>query len=201
VTAIRSVPVPTPIRGRRAFLAAALALAAAAVACDDPFAPRAESANFNTSIEVWALTGSPTAFPTVLLVPQALVVRPDAAGSFDIGFDIDPDGRLLVVPMSKIVAPLGGGRSIGVIRTADIFNTILEAPRSGWIFDSTLSVNVGQTFLVRVTTQFCQGQLRSEVYAKYYVDSVITAERRIKLSGRVNPNCGFRSFQTGIPTY
>ena len=194
---------PSAPRARlhRPLLLAALALLGTSVACDDPFAPRADALNFNTAVEVWALTGAPTSFPTVILVPQALTVRPDAGGSFDIGFDIDADGRLLVVPMSKIVAPLSGPRSIGIIRTSDVFNTILEAPRSGWVFDSTLSVNVGQTFIVRVTTLFCNGQFRREVYAKYHVDSVLPAERRIRLTGFVNPNCGFRSFATGIPKY
>ena len=182
-------------------LASALALATLVVACDDPFAPTASTPNFSTAIEVWALTGAPTSFPTVILVPQALVVRPDAAGSFDVGFDIDPDGRLLVVPMSKIVSPLSGVRSIGIIRTATVFNTILDAPRAGWTFDSTLAVNVGQSFLLRVQTQYCSGQLSQEVYAKYNVVEVDAVARKIVLSGYVNPNCGFRSFQTGIPTY
>ena len=201
MTATHPVPVLTRSRGRRAILVSALSLAGVLVACDDPFAPTASIANFTTAIEVWAITGAPTSYPTVILVPQALVVRPDAAGSFDVGFDIDPDGRLLVVPMSKIVSPLTGTRSIGIIRTSTIFNTILEAPRNGWTFDSTLAVNVGQSFLLRVQTQYCSGQLRNEIYAKYNVVEVDVVERRIVLTGFVNPNCGFRSFQTGIPTY
>jgi len=201
VTATHPVPTPAASRGRRALLVSAIAAVASIVGCDDPFAPKATTPNFSTAIEVWALTGAPTSFPTVILVPQALVVRPDAGGSFDVGFDIDPDGRLLVVPMSKIVSPLAGVRSIGIIRTATIFNTILDAPRDGWIFDSTLAVNVGQSFLLRVQTQYCEGELNQEVFAKYNVVEVDVVERRIVLSGYVNPNCGFRSFQTGIPTY
>lgn len=192
---------PIPSRRRRALIAAVLSLAAVTVACENPFVPKAESANFSTAMEVWALTGAPTSYPTVILVPQALVVRPDAAGSFDVGFDIDPDGRLLVVPMSRIVSPLTGVRSIGIIRTATVFNTILEAPRGGWVFDSTLAVNVGQSFLLRVQTQYCANRLSTEVYAKYNVVEVDVVERRIVLAAFVNPNCGFRSFVSGIPKY
>jgi hypothetical protein len=187
---------------RRTLVLATAAAVGALVACDDPFAPRADTPNLDATIEVWALTGSPASYPTVHLVPQRLTVRPDAAASFDLGFDIDPDGRLLVVPVSKVVTNTTlGDRRVGIIRTSEIYNTITEAPREGWIFDSTLSVNVGQVFIVRVQTQFCSGQLQPEVYAKYHVDSVIVAERRIRLSGRVNPNCGFRSFLSGIPTF
>jgi hypothetical protein len=56
-------------------------------------------------------------------------------------------------------------------------------------------------FLVRVQTQYCQLEQSPEVYAKYIVDSIFPDERRIRLSGRVNPNCGFRSFLSGVPTF
>jgi hypothetical protein len=172
------------------------------IACGpDPFAVVAQDPNADVSIEVWALTGAPTNFPTVHLVPQRITTRPDAAASFDLAFDIDADGRLLVLPVSKVVTPLAGNRTVGIVRTSDIYNTIVEAPRTGWIYDSILSVNVGQTFIVRVQTQFCSVSQSSEVYAKYLVDSVFPAERRIRLSGRVNPNCGFRSFLSGIPEF
>jgi hypothetical protein len=186
---------------RRTLVLAAAAAVIGLVACEDPFAPVADSPTLDASIEVWALTGSPANYPTVHLVPQRLTVRPDAAASFDLGFDIDADGRLLVLPVSDVVSSTLGDRRIGIIRTSEIYNTIVEAPRTGWIYDSTLAVNVGQVFIVRVQTQFCQGRLQGEVYAKYMVDSVIPAERRIRLSGRVNPNCGFRSFLSGIPTF
>jgi hypothetical protein len=189
------------IRLRHLLFAAVAAVSVSAVACDDPFAPIADSPNLDASIEVWALTGSPANYPTVHLVAQRLTVRPDAAASFDVGFDIDPDGRLIVLPVSKIVTATLGDRRVGIIRTDSIYNLITEAPRSGWIFDSTLTVNVGQVFLLRVQTQFCQNRSSPEVYAKYMVDSVIPAERRIRLSGRVNPNCGFRSFSSGIPKF
>jgi len=186
---------------RRTFVLAATAVVLGVVACDDPFAPRADSPTLDASIEVWALTGSPANFPTVMLVPQRISVRPDAAASFDLGFDIDPDGRLLVLPVSNVVTSVTGDRRVGIIRTAEVYNTIVEAPRTGWIFDSTLAVNVGQVFIVRVQTQFCQGQMQGEIYGKFLVDSVIVPERRIRLSGRVNPNCGFRSFLSGIPKF
>jgi hypothetical protein len=189
-------------RARRAGLLAAFLGMTGLIACGpDPFAVVAQDPNADVSIEVWALTGAPTNFPTVHLVPQRITTRPDAAASFDIAFDIDADGRLLVLPVNKVVTPLSGNRRVGIVRTSEIYNTIVEAPRTGWVYDSILSVNVGQTFIVRVQTQFCSISQSNEVYAKYVVDSVFPAERRIRLSGRVNPNCGFRSFLSGIPEF
>jgi hypothetical protein len=197
--------VNTRPRTHRALRASALAFAltvVGAIGCGpDPFAVVAQDPTLDASVEVWALTGAPTNFPTVHLVPQRISVRPDAAGSFDLGFDIDADGRLVVLPVSRVVAALQGDRRIGMIRSNETYNLITEAPTTGWVYDSTLTLNVGQVFIVRVQTQYCQLEQSPEVYAKYIVDSILPDERRIRLSGRVNPNCGFRSFLSGIPTF
>lgn len=189
----------------RAWRASALALLVAVaglLGCGpDPFAPVARDPTLNASVEIWALTGAPTNYPTVYLVPQRLAVRPDAAASFDLGFDIDADGRLLVLPVSRVVTPLGASRRVGIIRTNETWNLITEAPRTGWVFDSVVAVNAGQSFIVRVQTQFCLLEFSNEVYAKFHVDSILPAERRIRLTGIVNPNCGFRSFLSGVPTF
>lgn len=182
-------------------LAALVAGALAVAACEDPFEERAQFPNRDVPLETWAITGTPASYPTALLVPQHTVVRPDAAGSFDLAFDIDEDGRLLVIPVSKVVVALGGDRTIGLLRATAPYSAIADAPRTGWLFDTTLVVNPGSAFLVKVQTLYCQFDFRQDIYAKIFVDSVIPEERRAKLSMRVNPNCGFRSFVTGIPEY
>lgn len=182
-------------------LVALLAVILGAVACEDPFKLTARSVNIDATFEVWAMSGSPASYPSGLLVPQASVVRLDAAGSFDIAFDIDPDGRLMVLPVSSVVSPIAGTRLIGFQRGLGVYNALVEAPKSGWLNDTLFLVNEGQSFFVKVATQFCQFDLRQDIYAKFYVDSVLPAQRRIKLSARVNPNCGFRALTSGIPEF
>jgi hypothetical protein len=195
-----TLPLSLAPRSRRALLAV-VAAAFAAVACEDPFKITASNPNIDATFEIWALSGSPAAYPSGLLVPQATAVRLDAAGSFDLAFDIDPDGRLLVYPVSSIVSPLAGSRVIAFQRAPGIYNAIAEAPKTGYTSDTVFTVNEGQAFFAKVTTQYCQYDLRQDIYAKFLVDSVIPAERRIKLSARVNPNCGFRSLLSGIPEF
>ncbi len=191
-----------PVRHlRRGLLAVVLGALAGTAACDDPFKITADSPNIDASFELWAMSGSPAAYPAGILVPQASVVRLDAAGSFDLAFDIDADGRLIVYPVGTVVSPIAGTRAIEFQRGVGAYNAIVEAPRTGWQADSSLTVNEGQAFLVKVTTLFCQYDFQQQVYAKFFVDSVIPAERRIKLSGRVNPNCGFRSLLSGVPEF
>ena len=186
---------------RRRALVAFLAVLLGVVACEDPFKLTARRINIDATFEVWALSGSPAAYPSGLLVPQASVVRLDAAGSFDLAFDIDPNGRLMVLPVSSVVSPIAGTRAIGFQRAPGIYNALIEAPQNGWQNDTIFVVNEGQSFFVKVATQFCQFDLRQDIYAKFYVDSVVTAQRRIKLSARVNPNCGFRALTSGIPEF
>lgn len=188
-------------RLRRSLVALAIAGVTGLGACDDPFAPRAQGANIDQSFELWALTGGPVSFPSAIIVPAASTSRLDPAGSFDLAFDIDSNGRALVYPVSSVVSPISGSREVQFLRGDGPYNTIVEAPRTGWTTDSVLVVNAGQSFLVKVTTLYCQYDIRQQVYAKFLVDSVIPAERRLKISGRINPNCGFRSLLSGLPEF
>ena len=173
----------------------------AAGACEDPFKLEADRETDPLAFEVWALNGAPDEYPTVLNVPSATLLRPDASGSFDIAFDVDVDGKLLVIPMRLVVTPLTGAHAVHFIEAAAMFEQILSAPTSGWENDSTIALDEGGVFLVRVFAAQCQLQLRQYVYAKFVVDSIIPAERRARLRGRLNPNCGFRSFLEGIPEF
>jgi hypothetical protein len=193
-------------RVRRGLLLAVLALVAGATACEDPFEITAQFPNIDQTFELWAISGSPAAYPSGLLLvapglPQATAVRLDAAGNFDIAVDIDTLGRLRVLPVGSIVSPITGTRVIQFQRPTVSYSVIPDAPRDGWSPDSVLLVGEGQAFLLRISTQYCQFDIRQDIYAKFYVDSIIPDERRVKLRSRINPNCGFRSLLNGIPEY
>jgi hypothetical protein len=196
-----TLPTHLARRFRRGLLLAAVAAAGTLSACEDPFELNASSTNVDITFDLWALTGAPAAYPSGLLVPQATAVRLDAAGSFDLAFDIDADGRVRVFPVASVVSPIAGTREVSFLRGTGPYNTIIEAPADGWQADSVLVVNEGQSFLAKVNTQYCQYDFRQYVFAKFLVDSVIPAERRMKISARINPNCGFRSLLSGVPEY
>ncbi|MBX7119585.1 MAG: hypothetical protein K1X31_11345 [Gemmatimonadaceae bacterium] len=198
---MKTTPILLPRAWRRGLLAAVLALVAGAAACDDPFQLTASRQNIDETFEVWGITGSSSVYPAGIIVPQATAVRLDAAGSFDLAFDIDGDGRLMVYPVGSVVSPLTGARLVEFQRITSTYSEAVEAPKTGWTSDSLLLVNPGQAFFVKVRTLYCQYDLRQEVYAKFYVDSVIPAEHRIKLGARINPNCGFRSLLSGVPEF
>lgn len=198
---MKTIPNPLARRLRRGVLVSTLAALAGAAGCEDPFKITAQYPNVDVTFELWALDGAPAAYPTAVLVPQATAVRLDAAGSFDLAFDIDSTGRAVVLPVGTVVSPIAGTRTVEFQRGVGTYNTIVEAPKTGWQADSSLTVNEGQSFLVKVNTLYCQYDFQQVVYAKFIVDSVIPAERRMKISARINPNCGFRSFLSGVPEF
>lgn len=198
---------PRPAR-RRALFAGVLLVTASAVACEDPFELKATFQTRDMVFSVWSLNSSPDEYPTVLDIAVSVVngssaqlERPDATGGFDIAFDVADDGRLRVIPVRLAVTPLSGTHAVHFIETSALFEQVLSAPADGWVADSTIALDEGDLFLVRVFAPPCQFQLRQYLYVKFVVDSIIPAERRAKLRGKLNPNCGFRSFQEGIPEF
>ncbi len=171
------------------------------LACEDPFKLTASRSNTTLNFFVWAISGTPDEYPTALRVPQATLVLADPNGNFDIAFDFNANDSLVVLPVRSVVTPLLGAHAVTFFRTAASYEQVIEAPLNGWTSDSALVVGVGETFLVKVTSTYCQFELRRDVYAKFEVESIIPSERRARLRGKVDPNCGFRSLQDGIPEY
>lgn len=167
----------------------------------DPFAPRATSDVVRTIFTVWAISGSPTPYPTGYSVQNNVTVRLEPTGTFDLAFDITPAGKLRVLPVSAVVAPIGGARSIGVMVPGVPYEDITAAPRGRYATDSIIELEVGESFVVQVPTQLCGFSQTPVIYAKFSVDTIAAADRRAFLVGRINPNCGFRSFADGLPRF
>lgn len=195
------VPPSRPSRLRALAAAGLLSLTAFAGACNDPTRLRARFENLSYDLTVWAMTGTPESFPAAVLVPQRQVTRPDGSGAFDIAFDINPQGQVVLLPVDLVVAPVGGARRIGFQRVTGSFAALEAAPKSGWVYDSAFTWQRGETIAMRIQSVYCQFDVAQEIYAKFVLDSVIPAERRMVLRGFINPNCGFRSFATGLPSF
>jgi hypothetical protein len=46
----------------------------------------------------------------------------------------------------------------------------------------------------------CQFDISPYIYTKLTVDSISLATRALRVTAVVDPNCGFRSFESGIPS-
>jgi hypothetical protein len=192
-------PIRRPRHAPRNIALVAFALAAVA-GCSDPFALKASYANEPFVYSVYGISGSgPANAPAALDLVNRTTVRVDGSLAFDIAFDFDGTGKVVVVPQKLVGAPVSGSRVVYLQRLSGAYESNLLAPTRGWVADSTVRLLPGEVLGIKLTSASCLYQTSSDIYAKIVVDSVKTGGL-IFGRGVVNPNCGFKSFETGIPT-
>lgn len=181
--------------------AAILALASvAATACSDPFTMKAQYATEPFSFSLYALSGAgPANAPAALDLLSRAPMRVDGNFTFDVAFDLDGKGKIVIIPQKLVGTALSGARIVALQRISGTYESVLLAPVGGWQADSALSVLPGEVVGVRMTSTACSYQLSNLMYAKFTIDSV-RAGGFMFGHGVVNPNCGFKSFESGVPT-
>jgi hypothetical protein len=169
----------------------------------DPFAPRATAETAQFTFVVHPLSGDATQPAAIDLAGQR-AVRPAIIGgsilNFDIAFDVDAQGRVLLHPPARVAVPPTGAPRTGFQTAGGGFDAITIAPRGGYTFDSTTVVAVGQAVIVEASAATCNTTY--PMHAKMVIDSLGPASAAGRLlygRVRVNPNCGFRSLQPGLP--
>jgi hypothetical protein len=184
----------------RSQLVAVLGVVLAVAACSDTTKLLANFDTITDTLDVYALSGSPPAFPTALVTPAHTVVRADAGLTFDIAFDIDGSGRALLYPFKTVVDPAAAGRRVGIRVMPVQFDSLLRAPNSGYNYDSVTVAPVGTVLVVQATRSIeCQFDITPLVYSKIVIDDVDVAARRITFRMLVDPDCGFRDLVPGRP--
>ena len=174
-------------------------------ACGDPTNLKASAITSVDSMSVFALSGTPPSYPSGISLLARIPVRVDGNANFDVALDINSDGHAIVYPVKQVVSVPGASRAVGLQKVPVGFDALLEAPKDGYQIDTTaFVVNPGETLVIQSQHNFsgdiCQFALNPNIYAKVAVDSVNLASRSIYVRLGLDPNCGFRSFATGIPT-
>jgi len=190
------------MQGRFVALLVALAAAAGLDACGDVTAVKAQLENFGVdSIVVHAMNGSPPALPAAMLVRAAAVVPITSEFNFDVAFDINDTGAVVVHTVKAVASEFIPAHRVGLATTTTPFDDVTKAPSSGFAYDSSMTVPLGRTILIDVIEPSCSvySFLGQNIRAKMVVDSVHHAERLIFLHAFVDPNCGFRSLSSGTP--
>ena len=187
----------------RKFALAIVASAAILTACDDPDLLRASLPTVEDTYTVFALTGTPAAYPSGINTYVRAAVRVDGFGNFDVAFDIDNQGRAILYPVQKIVSSLSGSRRVGLRKVPGTFESVTEAP-SGTYADSVIVASEGEVVVVQSirngSGDACQFDISPYIYTKLLVDSISAGARTIKVQAVLDPNCGFRSFESGVPS-
>jgi hypothetical protein len=185
-------------------LVGALCAAMAASACTYPTNITAQTPTLVDTLSVFALSGSAPALPNGLDIFTRQVVRVDGFGAFDIAFDIASPTQVKILPVKLVVSNPQGVRLVGLAHSPGVFEQLLNAPSGGYETDTAVVLNIGDLMVIRTTRalsgEFCQFALSPFLYAKLDVTSIDVVSRLITFRLGFDPNCGFRSFQPGIPT-
>jgi hypothetical protein len=190
---------PSFSRLKLALLAAAV-VAATALGCDDPFAPRADTPVRTDTFTVFAMSGTPASVPSAFHVIFFTPVRVDATFGFHFAFDLDSAGRVKVIPVRLVGGPATANRRVGLQKATVAFDEVTRAPLRGYVYDSVLTLQERETAIVEVLADLCTFSTLSQlVYAKLEILAVDPLRRLIGFRIAYDPNCGFRSFLPGVP--
>jgi hypothetical protein len=172
-----------------------VALAVLAVACGDPTKPKAIYANAPSSYALYAFTGAPVNAATAINFLGG-AARADASFAFDVAFDLDASGKPVIYPVRAIASDLAGSvKRVGLQVVSGTFESVREAPETGYDTLSAQTVNPGTVLAVELLDlSTCLYSLGGQtLFAKLTVDSVNATTRRLYARTVVDPNCGYRS--------
>ncbi len=179
-----------------------------AASCGDPFAVKAPYQTVTDSFSISALTRTPASSRALWRMASFVRYRLDSIGTqFDLGFDVNAAGNIVVYPARTIAVPPPGTivfpPLVALQSSATAYATADRAPETGWIIDTAIVVTKGQTVFVRSNSDFCSTQSTGGtlLYAKFVVDSINLVSRELFVRTTLQPSCNFRSFATGIPTF
>jgi hypothetical protein len=194
-------PIFTPVPVRRATLSMVAGLAVLVAACEDPNANRATFTNADQPFAIAALSGSDITAPAGLSLANRTVVRIDGVFDFDLAFDINSAGQVVVLPVSKVGSPLSGTQFLGLKRGGVSYDQLNEAPKSGYTGDSTMVISLGAGLAVQSQAANCVYSITPYTFAKITIDSINPVKRMLYGRALINLNCGLRQLTPGLPSF
>ncbi|HXT15876.1 MAG TPA: hypothetical protein VN706_09615 [Gemmatimonadaceae bacterium] len=194
------------LRPRLSIFACAAAVCAvaalSAAACGNFTGVPASLPTISDTGTVFALNGAPPGAPTALHVFSGALTSADANFIFDVAFDIDPSGTIVVLPQRAVASGLAATHTVSLQKdTVNSFDQLTRAPANGYRADTAMTIKPNQVILVQsADANACGVSLTgTTIYAKIVITAVDKAARQLAVKYTTDPNCGFRSFATGIP--
>ncbi len=180
---------------------AAATLLVAAAACGNFTGVPASLPTVADSGVLYALNGAPPGAPSALHMYSGTLIAADANFFFDIAFDINAAGSVVVLPQRAVASALASTHTVSLQTVPESYDAILSAPKSGYRADTALVVGVNQTVLVQSQDPNACGVSLSgtTLYGKLVITAIDRTARQLRVLYTVDPNCGFVSFASGVP--
>lgn len=180
------------------------AILIATTACGDILGTKAALPTVTDTTLVYSINGAPQDAPTALYLFGATVVPATSSFTFDVAFDIDTGNTVKLIPDASLASALNAtAHPVALQLSTEDFDAIKVAPSSGYHADTVQVVPIGKTVLVQSQDGLaCTSSLvGTTVYGKFVVDSVNTKNGTMAIRFTSDPNCGFRSFAAGLPSF
>jgi hypothetical protein len=188
---------------RRLIPGALVVCAAMLGACNYASQAAGTTQNATQPFFVHALSGSPLATSNAITFPGRSVTRVDGTFNFDIAFDINAAGNVVLLSPELVGQNPGGNRLVGIQTGIGSYDNILEAPLTGYTVDSTTVVQRGQAVAVQAQEPICttSNPTAPYLYAKIVIDSVDIVNRGIYGRAMIGGDCGYRQLIAGFPAF
>ncbi len=189
------------LRPRHAYrIGLALACVAATACGDANLLPPATLGVRDDTITLWAVTGTAIQLPSAWDLVLGIPARTDRTSSFDIVFDFVYDSLAHdTVPALLPRGAIGLSADGGLQRIDQPFANVLAAPSDGYDSFKPVFVDTATVVVARSRSQTCNFGIFSGIFAKAIPIAISRADRKVILRLVTDPNCGYHSFQPGVP--
>lgn len=154
--------------------------------------------NVVDTVVLGALVGTGIGTPSAFNIAGSTAVRTDQTSSFDFAYNLEPDGRHVLLPQAVLGISQTSGVSPGLLLSDESFEKLNEAPLNGYSTLDTVAVAVNQVYVAR-SSLVCTS-VGVPVYAKLRILSFNDTDREITFEVLANRNCGFRDLVPGLPS-
>ena len=136
-------------------LCVAAGVVTAITACDDDLGLAAFSVRDPVQITVYAMNGTAQSLPAGVEIKLLQAVRIDPSWAFDLAFDLDASNNVIVHTPRSVSTELVNLPRVGMQSSSLAFAQLIDAPTSGFVYDSLLTVPIGQTIVVDKVDPTC----------------------------------------------
>ena len=179
-----------------------LPLALSASACGDPLRITASDPVATVTMQLYPFSRVPPTYPSAINTVFAQGVAVTTAGNFDIAFDLDDEDRVIVMT-PRAITPGAPVNQVGLLQGGASYEAVVSAPSGPYTYDSLLTIVPGEVVIVEShrgrSGDYCGFAISPYIYSKFRVTVIDPDKDLLTVEFTVDPNCGFRSFEPGIP--
>lgn len=160
-------------------------------------------------ITLFAITNTPVSTSSAYDMLNLFEVRVDQSNGFDFAFDLRFDSAYGIGKPGDTVAVLIPRGALGFVTDPGLmalpgiynFDSLQVAPSGGYTRDKAVAIHEGNTLYAASRIQTCNFGFTLPHYAKLLIQKIDLAAYSVTIRVVIDPNCGYRQVNSGVPTF